>query len=103
MNTLSKRVSHIPSEEERERELAYLATKLAEKQLKEGTARAQVIVHYLKASSPRENIERRMLEAKIAMLENQVQAYQNDMATQQLVVEAMDALRTYRGEEEEYF
>lgn len=97
---MSKRSAYIPSEEQRERELAYLATELAEKQLKEGTARAQVIVHYLRASSPRENVERRMMEAKIRMLESQVQAYQNDIATQQLIVDAMEALKMYRGEED---
>lgn len=90
---------HIPSAEERERELAYLATCLAEQQLRDGTAKAQVITHYLKLASPRENIERRMMEAKIQLLEGQLQACQRDTTTQQLLEEAIESLKTYRGDD----
>lgn len=96
---------HIPSAEERERELSYLATMLAEKQLREGTARAQVITHYLKVSSPRENIERRMMEAKIDLLEGQLAACRDDMQVQQLIIDAIGSLKEYRGEvaDEEFY
>lgn len=90
---------HIPSAEERERELAYLATCLAEQQLRDGTAKAQVITHYLKLASPRENIERRMMEAKIQLLEGQLQACQRDTTTQQLLEEAIESLKMYRGDD----
>lgn len=90
---------HIPSAEERERELAYLATCLAEQQLRDGSAKAQVITHYLKLASPRENIERRMMEAKIQLLEGQLQACQRDTTTQQLLEEAIESLKMYRGDD----
>lgn len=89
--------THVPSELERERENMFLATELAAKQLRDGTAKAQVVTHYLRMSSPREDIERRMMEAKIALLEGQLAACQNDMATQALIIEALESLREYRG------
>ena len=91
--------AHIPSEEARERELAYLATQLAEKQLRDGTAKAQVITHYLQVASPREQIERRALEAKIRMLEAQIASMHNEIEVRQMIVEAMEAFKEYRGED----
>lgn len=88
---------HIPSPEEVERIMAYKATMLAMKQLDEGTARAQVITHYLQVASPRENIERRMLEAKIALLEGQLAACRNEIETNRLITEAIESLKFYRG------
>ena len=48
--------------EARENQLIYLATDLAEKQLREGTASSQVITHYLKLGSTKEKLEREKLE-----------------------------------------
>lgn len=95
---MSDGFTHIPSAEERERELAYLATELAAQQLRDGTAKAQVITHYLKLASPRENIERRMMEAKIQLLEGQLEACRSDMRLQQLIIDATNALKSYRGD-----
>ena len=48
--------------EARENQLIYLATDLAEKQLREGTASSQVITHYLKLGSTKEKLQREKLE-----------------------------------------
>ena len=42
--------------EARENQLISLATDLAEKQLREGTASSQIIAHYLKLGSTREKL-----------------------------------------------
>lgn len=94
-------LGHIPSDEEMERCLAYQAYKLAEKQIQDGTAKAQVITHFLKLGSPRESIERKALQAKIQLLESQIKRNEVEMQTQQLLIEALDALRNYRGETDE--
>ena len=44
--------------EARENQLISLASDLAEKQLREGTASSQVITHYLKLGSTKERIEK---------------------------------------------
>ena len=92
--------SHIPSPEEQERVNMYLAVELARRQLEAGTARAQVITHYLDMSSPRENIERRMMEAKINHLEGQLAAMQDDRRILEMIEAAMRSLSEYRGEEQ---
>lgn len=92
--------SHIPSPEEQERINTYLATDLARRQLEDGTARAQVITHYLQMSSPRESIERRMMEAKINHLEGQLAAMQDDRKILEMIEAAMRSLSEYRGEEQ---
>ena len=92
-------LSWIPSPEEQERINCYYATELAKQQLMNGTARAQVITYYLKQSSPREDIERRMLEGKIRLMETQQQAQQSNMQILELVEQAISSLSSYRGEE----
>lgn len=90
--------SYIPSNLEMERRNAFLAYQLAERQLLDGTARAQVITHYLKMGSPREQIERDAMLAKIAYLEGQLEACRRDVEVLEMMTQAMEALREYRGE-----
>lgn len=91
-------LSWIPSEAEQERINCYYATELAKKQLMEGTAKAQVITYYLKQSSPREDIERRMMEGKIRLMEAQQAAVDNNMQIADLIEQAIASLSMYRGE-----
>lgn len=91
-------MSWIPSPEEQERINCYYATQLAQEQLRNGTARAQVITYYLKQASPREDIERRMLEGKIRLMEAQQQAQQNNMQMLDMIELALSSLSQYRGE-----
>lgn len=92
-------LSWIPSPEEQERINCYYATELAKQQLMDGTARAQVITHYLKQSSPREDIERRALEGKIRLMEAQQKAAANNTEILELMQAAIASLSVYRGEE----
>ena len=85
--------------EGRENQMISLAVELAEKQLVDGTASAQVISHYLKLGSSREKLEQHRIE-----LENQlVKAKTDIMASQKnvelLYKEALDAMRSYSGQE----
>lgn len=100
MNPVPGGYSHIPSPEEQERINIFLAVDLARRQLEDGTARAQVITHYLDMSSPRENIERRMMEAKISHLEGQLAAMQDDRRILEMIEAAMRSLSEYRGEDQ---
>ena len=98
-NPYQQDLSWIPSPEEQERINCYYATQLAQEQLRNGTARAQVITYYLKQASPREDIERRMLEGKIRLMEAQQQAQQNNMQMLDMIELALSSLSQYRGEE----
>ena len=58
--------------EARENQLIYLATNLAEQQLKDGTASSQVITHYLKLGSTKERIEKEILEKQKELISAKV-------------------------------
>ena len=52
----SEKIRPALTPEARENQLIYLATNLAEQQLRDGTASSQVITHYLKLGSTKEKI-----------------------------------------------
>ena len=54
--------------EARENQLIYLATNLAEQQLRDGTASSQVITHYLKLGSSKEKLEQEILKENKKLL-----------------------------------
>lgn len=88
------------SEEAREKQLVSLAIDLAEKQLREGTASAQVIVHYLKAGSNKEKIEREIMEKQKGLLDAKTQNLQSYKRVEELYANALDAMRRYSGQDE---
>ena len=83
--------------EARENQLIHLATDLAEKQLKEGTASSQVITHYLKLGSTKERIEREILEKQKDLLVAKTEAMQSAKRIEELYTEAINAMRKYSG------
>ena len=83
--------------EARENQLISLAVDLAEKQLMEGTASSQVITHYLKLGSTKERIEREILEKQKDLIEAKTQNLQSAKRVEELYSDAMNAFRTYSG------
>lgn len=83
--------------EARENQLVSLATDLAEKQLREGTASSQVVTHYLKIGSSTSKIEKRILEKQEALLEAKTQALQSSQKMEELYEGAINAMRQYSG------
>lgn len=88
------------SEDAREQQLVSLATDLAEKQLREGTASAQVIVHYLKAGSKKEKIEREIMEKQKGLLDAKTQNLQSYKRMEEMYANALNAMRRYSGQDE---
>lgn len=91
------------SPEEAEQRLISLAMDEAERQMREGTASAQVLTHFLKAGSGREELERGRLEREVELLEAKVQSFASARKIEELYAEALDAMRTYAGQETETF
>ena len=91
--------------EARENQMVALAIDLAEKQLSEGTASAQVITHYLKIATSREKLEREKLERENELLRAKSEAYESSKNVEKLYQSALDAMKSYGGrdDEEEYF
>ena len=90
--------------EAREGQLVALAVDLAEKQLREGTASSQVITHYLKLATVRENLERERLIEENKLLRAKTKAIEDQKEYKELVAEAIAAMRDYsgRGNSDEY-
>ena len=81
----------------REQQLVALAVDLAEKQLREGTASAQVITHYLKLGSTRMKLENELLEQQKRTLEAKANAYEASCHSDELYQQALNAMRLYSG------
>ncbi|MET0787219.1 MAG: hypothetical protein ABWY25_10980 [Paenisporosarcina sp.] len=84
--------------EGREGQLVALAVDLAEEQLAEGTASAQVISHYLKLGSTREVLEQERLAQENELLKAKVDQLASGKRIEELYEEALDAMRSYAGQ-----
>lgn len=85
--------------EGRENQLVSLAVDLAEKQLVEGTASAQVISHYLKLGSTRERLEQERLARENELLSARVEQLSSVKRIEELYENALKAMKDYAGHE----
>lgn len=91
--------------EARENQLILLATNLAERQLREGTASSQVISHYLKLGSTRERLEQERLRHENGLVRAKTEAYESAKQQEVELQEVLKAFRSYSGhdEDEEFY
>jgi hypothetical protein len=87
--------------EGRENQMISLAVDLAEKQLREGTASAQVINHYLRLGTTREKLEQQKLQKENELLQIRADAIASAARIEELYSVAITAMRSYAGHEEE--
>lgn len=106
----SQRSSRKPSKartpEGRENQLINLAIDLAEKQLRDGSASSQVITHFLKLATVKEQLENEKLRADLRVAEAKIDNYKSQADIKGLYEKAINAMKEYAGfgtvEEEEY-
>lgn len=98
-NSNSKKQTRPPATtpEIRENQLISLAVDLAEKQLRNGTATSQVITHYLKLATTREQLEKAKLEKETTLLGAKVEAIESAKRVEELYTKALIAMKTYSG------
>ena len=92
-----KKIRPALTPEARENQLIYLATELAEKQLREGTASSQVITHYLKLGSSKEKLEKEILEKNRDLLVAKTDALKSAKHIEELYANAISAMKSYSG------
>ena len=85
--------------EARENQMIALAVDLAEKQLTEGTASAQVITHYLKLATTREKIEKEILEKQKDLITAKTDQIKSQATSEELYAEALAVMKRYRPDE----
>jgi len=98
---VTKNIRPALTPEARENQLIYLATDLAEQQLKDGTASSQVITHYLKLGTTKERIEKEILEKQKELITAKTEALQSAKRIEELYANAISAMRKYSGHGDE--
>lgn len=78
-----------------------LAERLAEQQLQDGSASAQVITHYLKLGSTREQLEQQRLAAEVELQKAKIESLAAQGRIEELYVKAISAMRIYSGQSPE--
>lgn len=96
----SRELAPALSPEARENQLIYLATDLAEQQLRDGTASSQVITHYLKLGSMREKLERERLEEENKLLRAKTKALEDAADMKVLYEDAIKSMQRYQGRDD---
>lgn len=87
--------------EGRESQMIASAERLAAQQLADGTASAQVITHYLKLGSTREQLEQKRIEGELELQKAKIDAMASTQRLEAMYGEAMKAFRGYQGQPEE--
>lgn len=81
----------------RERQLVAAAVDLAEVQIRNGTASAQVITHFLKLATTREKLEQERLANENKLLVAKVESLASAGRIEELYTNALNAMKSYAG------
>lgn len=87
--------------EARENQLISLAMNLAEEQLMDGTASAQVITHYLKLGTTKMELEKEKLKQENLLLNAKTEQIESQKDVEELYKNAIKSMRIYSGYSEE--
>jgi hypothetical protein len=85
--------------EGRENQLIAKAYELAEKQIDDGSASAQVITHFLKLGTEREKLERQKLTKETLLLQAKIDGAASQARVEELYGKALNAMRAYAGQD----
>lgn len=84
--------------EERQGQLIALAMDVAEQQMRNGTASSQVITHFLKVGSLKEQLELEKLKRENRLLEAKSDALESAARVEQLYADAIQSFGIYHGD-----
>lgn len=79
-----------------------LAMDLAEEQLREGIATSQVITHFLKLGTIKEQLELEKVRLQNELLKTRKAAMESAQNVESMYEEAIKAFRGYAGQDEDY-
>lgn len=83
------------SPEDREKQLIALATNLAEKQLRDGSASPMIIAHYLKLGTARAELEVEQMKVDNELKRAKTEAIKSGERLEELFRDAMSAFKSY--------
>lgn len=82
----------------RENQLISLAVDLAERQIRDGTASAQVISHFLKLGSSTEQLDKLKKQHEVELLKAKSEMMESQKEVEKLYGQALTAMRRYSGQ-----
>ena len=85
--------------EAQENRMMLLAMDLAERQLRDGSASSQVISHFLKLASSKEQLEKSILEKQKELISAKTEEIKSHKRVEELYAEALTAMRRYSGQD----
>lgn len=85
------------SPEAREQQMISLATDVAEQQLLDGTASSQVIVHYLRLGTTKNELEKEKMRRETELLKVKAENIESQKHIEELYKNAIDAMQVYGG------
>jgi hypothetical protein len=83
--------------EAREQQVVSQAIDLAEQQIQAGTASSQVITHFLKLGSSREQLEQQRITHENELLQVKRESIESAQRVEALYTEAIASMRQYQG------
>lgn len=83
--------------EARENQMIGLAVNQAEQMLMEGRAPTQIVVHYLKLATTKNQLEKEKLRKENVLLEAKANAIESAARSEELYAKAIEAMREYAG------
>lgn len=95
--TKNKKMKPALTPEARENQMIFLATELAEQQLRDGTASSQVITHFLKLGSTKEKLEHEILQEQKKLITAKTETLESAKRVEELYADAIAAMRQYSG------
>ena len=97
-NKVKRRAAMSP--EARENQMISLAVDVAEQQMLKGTASSQVITHFLKLGSRKEQLEREKLENENELLRTRIKALESSEKSEEMYAKVLRAIKEYSGRED---
>lgn len=94
---MARRRTPATTPEASENRMISLAIKQAEKQMEEGTASAQIIVHYLKLASTKNRLEEQRIRKEIELSSAKTAMLESQKRSEELFDRAIKAMRGYQG------
>lgn len=83
--------------QEKENQLISLAMKLAEQQLRDGTAKSQVIAHFLNLATTKTKLENDKLKTDLKVAEAKIKYMEDQTSGKELFEQALKAFSSYGG------
>ena len=94
-----KPIRRAEDQEAWENQLIALSMNLVEERLRNGTASAQEVCHFLKLATQERKLEREKLENENKLLQAKTDAIEASKDSSSMYVEAIQAFRIYSGQE----